>query len=102
MPTSDEDLQKKQEHVEKLRQQLADEENKRVERETELSNDIAAGQLDAEAARLEAQLTAAKSANKVSAVKAGASAPIEAAKAEMATAVEQQKALAAADKTKES
>lgn len=73
MAISDDDLAKKQDYVEKLRQQVASEEAKRTEREAGLQNDITAAQLDAEASRLEAQLQAAKDANKVAAVKAGAS-----------------------------
>lgn len=86
MPTSEEELKKKRDNVEKLRQQVADEEAKRVTRERELSNDVTAAQLDAEAVRLEARLAAAKDSNKVAAVKEGASAPLDQAKAEMRNA----------------
>lgn len=92
MPTSDEDLAKEQARVEKLRQQLADEEAKRVERERSLANDITLAQLQAEAAQLEARLAVAKEQGKVATVKDGAAAPLDAAKAQMEQAVAAQKA----------
>lgn len=97
--TSQEELAKKGEHVQKLREQVAAEEAKRLERESGLANEITAQQLDAEAARLEAQLAMAKQANRASAVKEGASGPLAAAKAEMEAAVAQQKAAEAASKS---
>lgn len=64
MPTTDKELAKKREHVQSLREQVAAEEAKRVERERGQVNDIEAAALDDEAARLQAQLDAAKAANK--------------------------------------
>jgi hypothetical protein len=84
--TTDEELEQKRQHVEKLRNQLADEQAKRTERENGLVNDVTATQLDAEASRLEAALAAAKEANKVAAVKQGADAPLTAAKEDLANA----------------
>ncbi len=103
MPTTEEELQQKRERNAKLREQLAQEEAKRVEREVNLANDLTAAQLDAEEARLKAQLTDAKEAAKVANVKEGASAPLAAAKEEMQRAVEAQKAreAAAAEEAKE-
>lgn len=92
MATSDEDLKKKQEHVARLREQVAAEEAKRVTREAELANDVTMAQLTAEEARLEAQLTAARQANKVTAVKDGASAPLQSAREQMEQALAVQKA----------
>lgn len=92
MPTSDEELQAKADRVEKLRSQVAAEEAKRATREREIANDITAAQLDAEAAALETRLQVAKDAGKVSAVKEGASAPLDAARESLATAVAQQDA----------
>lgn len=69
--TSAEELAKKAEHVQKLREQVAEAEAKRVAREVEASNDVAYAQLDAEEARLEAQLAAAKESAKVGVVKEG-------------------------------
>lgn len=92
MPTSDSELQKKRDHVEKLRERLAAEEAKRTTREAEMVNDVTAAQLDAEAAQLEAALERAKAANKVSAVREGASGPIVNAQEQMEQAVAQQKA----------
>lgn len=92
MPTTDEELQQKQDNLVKLRQQVADADSKRVEAEKGLSNDILAAQVDAETTRLEVQLAAAKAASSGSAAKGGASAPLQAAKDDMAVAVAQQKA----------
>ena len=78
---TDEDLGKLRDHVQKLREQVANEEAKRTARQAELVNDIQAQQLEAEAARLEAQLQAAKAANKAAVVKEGVAsvtAPIQA------------------------
>jgi hypothetical protein len=86
MPTSDEDLQAKRDEVSKLREQVANEEAKRLERERNLSNEVEAANLDAEAANLRAQLAAAKESAKVGTVRAGATAPIEAAREAMARA----------------
>lgn len=93
MPTSDEDLQKKSDRVQKLREQVAAEESKRTTRERELANDVTMAQLEAEEAKLEARLAATKEQGKVSAVKEGAAAPLSAAKEEMERAVAQKKAV---------
>lgn len=93
MPTSNEDLQKKAERLQKLREQVAAEESKRTSRESELANDVKMTEMEAEEARLEARLAAAKDAGKVGSVKAGASAPLEAAKEQMERAVAQKKAV---------
>lgn len=63
MATSDEELADKRAHVQELREQVAAEEAKRLEREAGVVNDLASQQLDAEAARLEAQLAQAKLVN---------------------------------------
>ena len=92
MAITDEELVKKQAHVQKLREQVANEEAKRTERQADLVNDITARQLDAEAARLEAQLEAAKQANKVSAVKEGAASVVAPVEEDLANAQALQKA----------
>lgn len=92
MPTSDEDLQKQSDRVQKLREQVAAEEAKRTTRERDLANDVTMAQLQAEEAALEARLAVAKDAGKVGSVKAGAAAPLEAAKEQMERAVAQKKA----------
>lgn len=100
MPTSDEDLQSLQDEVQKLRDQVAAEDAKAAERVRQTDNDIAAAQLNAERTRLQAQLAQAKEASKASNIKSGAGAPLAAARADMALAVEQakqQEALRAAD-----
>lgn len=91
-PVSDADLAKKQERVARLRQQVEDAERTRVTREQQQANTITMAQLEAEEARLEAQLAAAKEAGKVGAVKDGVSAPLEAAREDRAIAQEQAKA----------
>lgn len=98
MPTSDEDLQKEAERVQKLREQVSNAEAKRTERERELANDVTMTQLQAEAAALEARLAVAKEAGKVSSVKDGASAPLDAAKEQLRRAVAQKEAAEAAPK----
>jgi hypothetical protein len=92
MPTSDEDLQAQADKVQKMREQVADAEANRQTRELELSNDIAMTQLKAEEAQLSARLTVAKNQGKVSSVKAGADAPLSAAKAQLEASVAAQKA----------
>lgn len=85
-PVSDADLAKKQERVARLRAQVEDAERTRTERERNQANAIVAAQLDAEEARLVAQLEAAKSAAKVGSVKEGAAGPLEAAREEQKVA----------------
>lgn len=92
MPTSDEELQKKAEDVDKLRQQVANAEATREQREKELANDITLKQLEAEEASLKARLAVSKDAGKVSNVRDGAAAPLNAVGEMMERAVAQQKA----------
>ena len=91
MPTSDEDLQKMQEEVQQLRDKVAAESAANSTRQREADNDIAAAQLTAERTRLQSQLAAAKEASKASNIKAGAGAPLAAAKADMQLAMQQAK-----------
>lgn len=95
MATSDEDVAKKAEAVEKLRQQVANAESTREVRERELHNDIQMRQLEAEEARLKTRLAVAKEEGKVAHVKAGAEAPLSAIEVEMQKAVAAQEANAA-------
>lgn len=92
MPTSHEDLAKKAEEVQKLREQVVDAEATRVQREQDLSNDLAMGQLEVEEAALRARLATAKAQSKVTAVRSGAEAPISALKEQMERSVAQQQA----------
>lgn len=92
MPTSDEDLAKKAEEVQKLREQVSDAEAMRVQRERDVSNELAMGQLEAEEAALRARLATAKAQSKVTAVKGGAAAPLDAVKEQMERSVAQQQA----------
>jgi hypothetical protein len=85
-PVSDADLAKKQERVARLRAQVEEANRTRITREQQQANTITMAQLDAEEARLEAELAAAKSASRVGAVKEGASGPLAAAKEEKAVA----------------
>jgi hypothetical protein len=86
MPTTDEELTKKGEQVQKLREQVAAAEAQRVSREAEVSNDIAMEQLKAEETRLQAQLDAAKNDSKASSVKAGAASVLDTIKGDQANA----------------
>ena len=79
MATDEKELHTLEDQVEKLRARVADEEAKRTAREASASNDIRKQELLAEKARLEGQLAQAQAANKVSAVKEGASTPLDAA-----------------------
>lgn len=63
MPITDEELDKKKAKVTELRQQVADAETARLEEAQSKSNDSTAAALDAEQARLEAQLAVAKRGN---------------------------------------
>ena len=86
MPTTDEELAKKAEHVQRLREQVAAAQAQRVSREAEVSNDITAAQLDAEEVRLQAQLDAAKHESKVASVKSGAAIVLDTIKGDKANA----------------
>lgn len=91
MPTSDEDLQKMQDEVQKLRDKVAAERDTAARRTRELDNDVTAANLQAEKARLEAELAVAKDSNKVSNVKAGAAGPLGAAQDQLSLAQAQAK-----------
>lgn len=88
MATDDKELQKLESDILTLRERVATEEDKRLNREVSASNDIRKAELLAEKARLEGQLAQAKEANKVGAVKEGAAAPLEAAVADQKHAEE--------------
>lgn len=77
MAVTEDDLQKKREKNNKLRQQIAEAEATAATRVQEQNNEIEAKSLDAETARLEAQLAAAKEAAKVASVKSGSAGPLE-------------------------
>src|SRR3712207_3997498 len=94
--TSQEDLDQKAADLQKLREQVADEEAKRVVREQEVANDVTMRQLEAEEAALRARLAVAKEQGKVSAVKEGAAAPLDAVKDQLAAAKAQERAAGAA------
>jgi uncharacterized protein (DUF342 family) len=92
MPTSNEELQKKAERIEKLREQVARAETSRVVHEREISNDIEMRRLEAEEAMLQARLAVAKEQGKVSTVKAGVETTVSAIEEQMKRAVSQQEA----------
>jgi hypothetical protein len=96
VPTSDEDLRKQADKVAKLREQLADARNGRVEREKSLANDATMMRLQAEEATLQAELERAKDSAKAGSVKESAAPILDAAAADLAAAKERQKAQAAA------
>lgn len=93
---SDEDLAAQQAKVEKLRQQVEDAERTRLENERSQHNAIRMAELQAEEARLTAQLTEARAVATKTAAREGAAAPLEAARNAAAQAQEQ---AAAAEKT---
>lgn len=100
VPTSDKDVETLQSSVKKKRAQLEKARRQRVSREQGLTNEITAAQLQAEEARLDAEIAAEKSASTPSAVREGASTPLAQAKEQMENAVAAQKnaeALEAAD-----
>lgn len=74
---TEEDLDKKRQNNEKLRAQLAETQQKAAAAAYEQGLVVQGAQLDAETAALEAQLSAAKEAAKVSNIKAGASGPLD-------------------------
>lgn len=102
MPTTDEELTKKGEQVQKLREQVAAAQDQRVSREAEVSNDIAMAQLKAEETRLQAQLDAVKSDGKAASVNAAAASVLDTIKDDQANAsafAEAQEAARAASKS---
>jgi hypothetical protein len=78
MPVTEKDLEKKRDRIAKLREQVANEELKVATNAAEQSNEIEIRQLEAEEARLEAQLAAAKEATKKSVATEGAAGPLAA------------------------
>lgn len=98
---SDEDVAAEVQAVERLRQQLADSEAKRLDNERSQSNSIQMAQLKAERAQLELQLSRSRNASTATAAREGVSAPLDAARVNMEAAVAAQKEeekLAKADK----
>lgn len=89
---SDQEVQEKQVRVAKLREQVAAANAQRLTNEAELTNDITLVQLDAEEARLQAELAEAKTAATKTAVKEGAQTTLQAAREQQAAAREQAKA----------
>lgn len=91
---TDEEVKEARLRVERLRQELANNERARADREREASNDITLMQLKAEEARLEAQLATQGNSSTEEAVRAGAQSPIAAAQTAMDRAALMQKAVA--------
>jgi hypothetical protein len=86
MPLSEEDLQKKRDRADKLREQIAQAEAEASANVQAQANEVEGAQLDAEVARLETQLARAKAAAKVTVARSGASGPLAAAKDQLAAA----------------
>lgn len=86
MAISEDDLQKRRDKANKLREQIADAEAAASTNVQEASNQIEATQLDAEIVSLEATLQRAKAAAKVTVAKEGASGPLAAVKDQLAAA----------------
>lgn len=100
MATDEKEVESLRKAVDKKRDQLEKARRDRVEKEQGLSNDIELAQLKAEEARLDAAIAGEKQFSTVSAVRDGASVPLEQAKDEMKLALAQQEgvtALAEAD-----
>lgn len=95
MPTED-DLRKQRDRVDKLREQLAQENAKLVAGVQDQQNEVEMAQLKAEEASLLAELAAAKDVSKKAAIKSGASLPLAQAKQQMEEAVAREKAVAEA------
>lgn len=83
---TDKDLEQKREKNARLREQIAEQEAKAASAAQDQTMQIEASQLDAETARLEAQLAAAKEAAKVSVAKEGAATPLAAAREQLEAA----------------
>lgn len=90
-PTSDEDLQRLQDDVTKLRDQVAAEHAKVEARSRAMNNDIAAAQLNAERVRLEAELSQARDMSKASTIKSASAGPLQSARDAVALATAQAK-----------
>lgn len=74
---TEEELDKKRDNNQKLRDQLAETQQKAAAAAYEQGLVVQGAQLDAETAALEAQLSAAKEAAKASNIKAGAAGPLQ-------------------------
>lgn len=90
--TSDEDLAKQREKLDKLRAQLAEAEQERLEKEAGQTNEILAAQLGAEEERLLSQLAAGKAQAKATSAK-DSSSPLAQARENMKNAEAQRQAV---------
>lgn len=72
MATSEEELAKQREKNQRLREQIAEANALRAERESEMSREVEMSQLQAEEARLTAQLDQSKAASSAQSIKAAA------------------------------
>jgi predicted nucleic acid-binding Zn-ribbon protein len=86
MPITENDLQKKRDRLDKLREQIADAETTASAHVTDQAYQVEMAQLEAEEARLETQLARAKASAKVTVAKDGATGPLQAAKEQLAAA----------------
>jgi uncharacterized small protein (DUF1192 family) len=90
---SDEELDKKREDLQALRDEIAQVNAERVQRDQQQSNAVVGAQLDAEAARLQAELAAAKATAKMTAPSEASNSPLEQAKTQMVNAEAARKAI---------
>lgn len=90
MAITEEELQAKRERNEKLREQIVAEQAKRYEVQADLANEVTAAELDAEGARLQAELAGVQRDNDTLAD--GASAPLQSARERMDQAAAMQQA----------
>lgn len=87
MATDADALQEQRERNDKLREQLATEQAKLVSGTQEAHSEVELAQLQAEGARLEAELAGAKDSAKKASVRSGAALPLAQAKEQMQQAV---------------
>lgn len=97
MSVTDEELDKQRKELEKLREQVAETEAQRTEREQEQSRVLDMANMKAEEERLRAQLAAAREAAKLSSVRSGTAEQIDQAKDDAKAAQEQSDAQAKAE-----
>lgn len=83
---SNEDLEKKQTQIQKLREQIRDAATDNAQRAVSAENEIVNAQLDAEITNLQAQLRQVKADSSAKAIKAGTAGPLAQAKDQLAAA----------------
>lgn len=90
------DLDKQRDRIARLREQIAAEQVKAVDGHEGLHNEVEMAQLQAEEARLKAELSATKDASKAAELRRGAAVPLSQAQQQMEEAVAREEAAKAA------